>query len=256
LTCSFVFHAIDCEETLFWKTIQLREDVTHVYHTVALSPFQKICEIVTTKEKLEKSAGAALSDAELAKQYNLKARPAEDGEQITESQITGAIAVWKHALSIEIVLNKVVALEAEFGKNGPFDSMYKMAVVVRKARTEEVISWAFCAIFDAFRSGQIEKGGLLTRAIEPSGGKGLVELYWLKKQVCEFMCTTFAKELKIDAAVSTSIAKLTSNHDAYRQACGWPGQEKYLAFMGGFKESGSMYHKLAEDTFVASRSVG
>jgi hypothetical protein len=246
LTCSFMFHCIDNEDAIFWKTIQFREDVNHEYHTVALSPFQKICEIVSTKERLEKARGSSISDAALAQEYNQKAAPAEDGEQIQDTQITGAVNVWKQALSIGIVLKKIVELENDYGKNGPFDSMYKMATLVRKAKTEEVISWTFCSIYDAFKSGILEKGGLQTRMIEPTGGKGIVELFWFKKQVCEYLATTYAKELKMDPKVATSIGILTSNHDTYRDKCGWPGHEKDLTWMD-FKESGGIYHKLAED---------
>ena len=246
LTCSFIFHCEDNEEKIYWKTIEFREDVNHEYHTVALSPFQKICEIVSTKERLEKSRGSTLSDADLAKEYNTKAAPAEDGEQIQDTQITGAVSVWKQALSIDIVLRKVVELENDYGKNGPFDTMYKMATLVRKAKSEEVISWVFCSIYDAFKSGVLEKGGLQTRMIEPPGGKGIVELYWFKKQLCDYLATNFAREMKIDPKVATSIGVLTSSHDLYREKCGWPGKEKDLSWMD-FKESGGLYHKLAED---------
>ena len=247
LTTSFVFRQVDDPEDRYWMSVSLREDVVGEFNSVALTPLQKICQIVTAKQRLDDVAGRVLSNTEAAEQYNTRARVAADSEPVSDKLVEAAGIVWRRAFHIEAILTKVIFLEETFGQGTPLDSIMKMRSIIGRCATEEDVTWVFAAIYDGFRSAEIDKGALSTRAIEPSGGKGFVELLLFKKEMMVYLTGSYARELKVPGEVVTAMSTLTKSHDDYRNGVGWPNSDHDLSWMSKFTASAKTYVKLVED---------
>ena len=64
------------------------------------------------------------------------------------------------------------ALERRFGVDSPFDSVYKLNAIVRRAREPPQIAWCFCSLADKVLSGAYACAdfSLRTRVVTPARG--------------------------------------------------------------------------------------
>eukprot|EP00959_Pyramimonas_sp_CCMP1952_P166225 3474142-Pyramimonas_sp.AAC.1 len=89
LTTTFVFELLQSDDDVFWRSVRLRENTAVDQRAMYRTPFQRICEIVTYKKKVEQSTGPITNKA-LAALYKNRGGVADE-ENLTETYIDGAI---------------------------------------------------------------------------------------------------------------------------------------------------------------------
>ena len=105
--------------------------VVSEYRAVALTPVQRICQVIEFKAAQERKAGGRLSSEMVAKLFLENLKMSEDSENLSKNLVDNILTVWARALSQPAVL--AIVLEMEEFKHTPFDSVLKMYTIVSKA---------------------------------------------------------------------------------------------------------------------------
>ena len=74
LTTTFVFEEIVTVEALYWRSANLREKVVSEFRAVAITPVQRVCQILEFKTSREKTYGTKLSAKDPAPSQQALAR--------------------------------------------------------------------------------------------------------------------------------------------------------------------------------------
>jgi len=178
-----------------------------------------------------------------------------DAEQLSENMIDNIITLWNRALSNPAVMTVVLDCEARLGNNTPFDSIYKMTVIVQKAQSPAAIRWVFQSIADLARAGILRGGVTLTMLGQGgSGGSniGLVALLVFKMTLRDHLLTHQLELLDVSPHFKMELRKCFASHTTYREACGFP-DAKYaeapqadLAWQADFNKAETLLWTLCE----------
>lgn len=225
LTTTFSFEEIVTVDALYWRSANLREKVVSEFRAVAITPVQRVCQILEFKTSREKSLGNKLSSKAIAAAFRENVMLNKDSEQLSENMIDNIITLWNRALSNPAVMTVVLDCEARLGHNTPFDSIYKMTVIVQKASQGPAIRWSFQAIADLSRAGVLRGG--VTAAMLGVGGHGgsnigLVTLQVFKMNLRDHLLNHQLELLDVSVTFKTTVRKYFASHAAYREACGYP----------------------------------
>ena len=100
------------------------------------------------KQKQERMTGSRMVVSAVVNAYNSKVIVASS-EKVTHGFVDSANVVWECMLRHVGLQQLVVASEEQFGKGTPFDSVYKLEAIVRKAdRDIDAIMWQLTSIVD------------------------------------------------------------------------------------------------------------
>ena len=255
LTTTFAFEEIVTVEALYRRSANLREKVVSEFRAVAMTPVQRVCQILEFKTTREKVFGNKLSAKAIATAFRENVTLNKDSEQLSENMIDNIITLWNRALSNPAVMTVVLDCESRLGPNTPFDSVYKMVVIVQKASTPQAIRWCFQAIADLCRSGVV-RGGVTASQLGAGGhggsNVGLVSLAVFKMQLREHLMNQQLELLDVSVTFKTMVRKLFASHAAYREACGFPdpkyaeSQEADLSWQADFNKAESLLWSLWE----------
>lgn len=255
LTTTFTFEEIVTVEALYWRSANLREKVVSEFRAVAMTPVQRVCQILEFKATREKVLGNKMSAKAIATAFRENVALNKDSEQLSENMIDNIITLWNRALSNPAVMTVVLDCESRLGPTTPFDSIYKMVLIVQKASTPQAIRWSYQAIADLCRSGLLRGG--VTASMLGAGGHGgsnigLVSLVVFKMQLREHLINQQLELLDVSVTFKAMVRKHFASHAAYREACGFPdlkyaeSQEADLSWQADFNKAESLLWSLWE----------
>jgi hypothetical protein len=231
LTATFRFESILTVDALYWRAANLRELVVSEFRAVALTPVQRICQVVEFKAQQErKHGGAKLSAAALTQLFLDNLKMADDAEKLSKNLVDNILTVWNRALSQQAILEIVLDAEERFGPATPFDSILKMYTIVSKAQTAPAIKWVYCALSDLTRAGLLGRGTASLAALGHGGSGGAASLSHIlakKMQLRDVLLETWLPRLdKVRGKVKADFRLHFSSHQAFRAAVGWPDAQK------------------------------
>ena len=232
LSTTFRFETILTREDLYWRAANLWELVVSEFRAVALSPVQRVCQVMEFKTAYESShGGVKLSAASLAQHFLDNLRMAEDCEKLSKNLVDNILTVWTRALSKPAVLTVVLESEERFGSNSPFDSILKMHTIVTKASTPEAIVWVFVSLADLTRSGQLGQGSASLSALGHGSSRSvsLKVLMARKLLLRNLLVSTWLASLEVRQRFKDHLQAHFASHAAFRSAAGYPDPAKAKA---------------------------
>ena len=130
--------------------------------------------------------------------------------------------------------------EHEWGKQSPFDSVYKLAAVVSKCASAEQSIWVCASIVDAVKNGFLQAGEFIVRMLsgKGAGNHGYIDLCLLKLCIYKYISTDFLSEHKFSSETVSKIHEM-SCHDNCRALFGFKTRKAAnMAWLGTLPESG------------------
>jgi hypothetical protein len=229
LTVTIRFEKILTQNDLYWRAANLREMVVSEFRAVALTPVQRICQVVEFKTAQERKAGGRLSAEAVAKLFMENLKMSDDSEQLSKNLVDNILTVWGRALSQPAVL--AVVLEMEEFKHTPFDTILKMYTIVIKAQQPLTIKWVFLALADMTRAGSLGPGqaSLAVLGHGTSAGPASLTHVLVRKQALRDTLIhhgTWLSELNVRFKVKEEFRCHFGSHEAFRKAVGFPDNEK------------------------------
>lgn len=187
------------------------------FRTMGRTAFQRIFEVELFRQHKESSLGKQ-SAASLAQLWVDNVRVSPGSEQFSPAFIDDSLTVYQRALSKEPIRAAVTLCDQEYGHQSPFNSVYKMAAIVKKAVSSEKIEWAYLAVTDLVRGGLLNHDDLSVRSIQGSGGqRGLVELLVLKRTMLQHFLSEVLDGMNFLPAVKAALREKLASHVAYRK---------------------------------------
>jgi len=111
------------------------------------------------------------------------------------------------------------ALESRFGVDSPFDSVYKLNAIVRRAREPPQIAWCFCSLADKVLSGAYACADFSLRTLvgdASSGNKGQVDVFIFRLSLIHYMGHVLLERLEPSPQMRKKYWDVFESHAAYR----------------------------------------
>lgn len=166
-----------------------------------------------------------------------------------------ALLVHEKAFTIPHVMASIQVLESlGHGKKGPYDSLTKLAGIVKKAKDPPVIEWVFATITDQVVSKQARSEDFSVRFLlgDTKTGRGVVDTYIMKFRMLEYMNTSLADQLGLPSEVKEKLREVLGSHESYRKClspigvASDPGLQPDLKWRSGWARSSIMYLSFVE----------
>jgi hypothetical protein len=186
------------------------------FRTMGRTAYQRLFEVEMFRQKKEAHLGQKVSAAALAKMYSDNVKFCPGSDPLSAAFIDEALTVFSRALSISTVRDAVAWCDEAFSHSSPFNSVYKMAAIIKRAGTPDKIEWVFLGIVDWVRRGSLAKEDITFRALSGvSGSRGLVDLLVLKRQMLQHFFAETVPGLKFPSEVTAAMASKLSTHENY-----------------------------------------
>ena len=215
------FVTSDGEDSKWEKASNLRELIGKRYAYMSKRANMRIVEIYQFKVREEaKMNGKKLSHQKCAELYCKAINVSPEAEQVTDSLVDQSLTVYARGLKWDQIQRLIRELDSLILTRSPWNSIGNMHAVITKAREKEYIFWAFESITDCVKSDLLKPEQINVRSLtgQGMGGRGLVDLFTLKKKMKMFMYSSplvlerphFSHEFK------QKVREVLDNHDAYR----------------------------------------
>lgn len=186
------------------------------FRTMGRTAYQRLFEVEMFRQKKEAQLGAKTSAGTLAKMYSDNVKFCPGSDPLSAAFIDEALTVFSRALSISTVRDAVAWCDEAFSHSSPFNSVYKMSAIIKRAGTPDKIEWVFLGIVDLVRRGSLAKEDITFRALTGvSGSKGLVDLLVLKRQMLQHLFGDTVPSMKFPSDVTVAMAEKLSTHYNY-----------------------------------------
>lgn len=223
------------------------------FRTMGRTAYQRLFEVEMFRQKKEAALGK-MSAAALAKMYadNVQFSPGSD--PLSAAFIDEALTVFSRALSISSVREAVAWCDEEFSHNSPFNSVYKMSAIIKRAGAPDKIEWCFLGIVDCVQRGLLAKDDITFRSLTGgSGSKGLVDLLVLKRAMLQHFLQEVVPKMSFPSEVKVAMAEKLSTHENYAKFVapypsrdGSPVSAADLSWKGGWSSSADQMLSLVE----------
>ena len=137
LTVSFKFLQIDGNDARYWRPLQVREDAGLFGDAVKRTAVQRGYDVMEVKAMLETARAHQLGADACVSAWKANVELAPNSELVKVSFMDACFAVWNRLMSDPTC--SALVLSAELLQPSPFDSIYKLEAIVKKARTESCI---------------------------------------------------------------------------------------------------------------------
>ncbi len=166
LTTKLKFMLLPSDEDKEFRTMQERMDHAILYQCVTYAPVQWVYKIIQMKASRESSHGKQ-TPAQIAQMFvDRKFVVARGEETISETFVVNALYVWQHALSFASVQKVLIAGVERYGRGSPFDSLSKIATIIRKCRADETsVKWTLSMMLHNVQEGFVSVGELSNAGI-------------------------------------------------------------------------------------------
>ena len=125
---------VSCEnvQSRYFKSVNLRESVGTDFAALHRTPVQRIFGLISWKTFQERANGKTMSVTDVADTWQKHVQTSVMSEKITAGYIDAALTVYDRLLSIEEAKAIVMDAEERWGVKSPWDSVYKLGVVIKR----------------------------------------------------------------------------------------------------------------------------
>ena len=180
------FKLLETEDSIYFAGLNARQDVVKKFETLARTAFQWIFEATSFRQRKVKLLGERqVPYAKVAALYNEEVATTEKQDPITEDFVKAC-----HNVSKQIRCPNVHAIlmwfEETYGQYSPFDSVWKLHAIQKKVSDPNVV-FVLGALKDKLFSKKATRQDFPLRVLTGrSGGKGLLDLLLLKREVRDY----------------------------------------------------------------------
>ena len=201
--------------------------------------------IVREKHLLE-SRGGRCTAAKLAAHFSSKVKLARSSEPITSSFVDASLTIESRVLCLDMARTALEHLDDSCGVSSPLNSVYKLQVVVDRAKTPKGIEWVFVAMVDSLRMGWVDASEFTVAKMK----KETVDVYLLKSGFHAFLLVDFLDRHPFDNAAKATIRGVLADHTNVRKRiCNYPEMPPAdLSWQSAEKPSTVKYIELVEAT--------
>ena len=190
-------------------------------------------DILRLKHEIESGGGKATA-AKVAEQFAANLKLSKFSEQIAPSTVESALMLANRVLCQPRALAAIRYAEEEWGRNGPFNSIYKLQEVVSRAQAPDSIDWAFESLCDSVRMQFIDSAEVTVRNIGDRGSKYLGGCALLKRSLRDYFLTDYltAAPNKFHdhwpSDVRNKLRSIFADHSSVRKALtAYPGSAEH-----------------------------
>lgn len=228
-TTQMTIHLLDSESDFWRKASNAREKIADDHDALSKTALGRIYEIIFFKAQWEKTHNMKATPKALAKAYTETIQVAGSAEKVTESVCDMAITIHSRALSVSGV-KEVLKDQDEFGQHSVFNSINKMQLVIEKARTPELITWAFRMIAALNKAGVLphDSEALSQRALQGrtrnSNGYGTIDLLCFKHKLVKYVIGKWVHNALLEENAVKDMEDITGDPYAWFRKYGWPNR--------------------------------
>ena len=157
-----------------FEALNLRGAVIANAATVTWTTHQKISMVINEGATL----GNTATTKAMANVFEKEVAFAPTSDKMSVSFVDSALTVNRRVLSNDVCKELLEEMDAQYGAQGPLNSVYKFQAIVSKAQTATTLRLSICGLIDGFEMG--------THAAEDMGVRRLrefVELMMLKDHI-------------------------------------------------------------------------
>ena len=220
LTCTASFKLLETEDDVFFEAFNLRERLVADFQSLARTAFQRIHEVAQFRARKQAAWGANMSLKRLCDEFNKRAELASSTEPVNLDFLQKALQIYDKAFSLPKVVESIELLESICKKSSPYDSVHKLAGIIRRAKDSPVIEWVFETITDMVVSRKAKAEDFPTRwLLGESGGSrgGAVDTFILKHRMLEYLLSKQMDVLGIASDVREKMREVLKDHSSYRR---------------------------------------
>ena len=131
---------------------------------------------------------------------------------MSASFIDCALTINKRVLTIPACAELLRAMDDVYGTRGPFDSVFKIQVIINRSKTPSAIAWVLECVVDQLRMQQLEVGDFNTRKLDSLH----CPVAMLKYQFHEYFLTTFIDKHPFALADKAKLRSVFADHQSIR----------------------------------------
>jgi len=229
---------------LWWQAVSAD------FRVLGRTAFQRVYEVEMFRQWKETSMGKQ-SAANLAAMYAANVQHTPGTESLSDAFIDNALTVYNRALNLPVVKDAVVLMDSEHGHMSPFNSVYKMYAIIKRAGDASKITWCFLALTDLVKSKLLGPQDVSVRSLQGSAtAKGLVDLLLFKSTMKDFLLE-MSDKMDLPPSVKTALRENLAGHATYRAAVKeYPGNDPPdLSWKAGWPHSADAMLQLIEASF-------
>jgi hypothetical protein len=185
----------------------MRSDLGFRYNAMYYTTVQWIFKVVQMKSARERTYGKGAKEAsnfEIAKEFaDKECQLPKNQESISETFVANASYIHSYALRHPVIQSAMLRAIERYVHSSPFDSMSKMAQIIRKCKTEPAkVLWCFTMMLDRMQECYISYGELsIANLIGSSTKKGQLDVMLALLDIKDHILYKFLPGLKLDPAV-------------------------------------------------------
>lgn len=215
LSAVFTFKILPTDEDKEFETIAIRQMAAHTFTAITYTPVQWVCKIVQLKETREANpAIGKQTSADIAKLFKKhEFKPCAGQEEISETFVENALYIWSRALCYAEVQVVLIRGAERFGHFSMFDSLSKIAQIVRKCKMEPAkLRWVFSLMLDRVQEGHVCVGDFSNANLfGAKDRKGQLDVLLALLELKDHLLQEFVPSLNLDPSVGKA---LVTNYDS------------------------------------------
>ena len=246
LSLPVTFQLAASQEKLYFSGISIRENYGTGFDLLFRSTVQRIYELAIYRD----SQTAKMTYKEVAQKWKSSvtfSTITEEGDaKDWSSFVEVALSVYDRCLKHPVVQRLILDAEEKWGKQTPWDSVYKLETLVSKcgkpsgradtAGPLDRMAWVIRRVHDFLDSEQLQRTALSVRNLSGKGlfgHKGTADLLVYKYGLGVYI-KDYLEGSVLDATQKAEIRNVFRDHETYRASFGSPGRmaEHDLSWMG------------------------
>jgi len=181
-------------------------------------------------------------------QDNVRLSQNENSEPIKTAFVDACFTIEKRMLRNNDIAKLIIDADLTM-PNNPFNSVYKLEAIIKKAGTEANIRWCVSGCLDLVRSNAISSGELALRQLTGRGlpgNKGILDTLLGKLELGQHVAKT-GITLQLDPSLLTRMNRwLDNGHHEYRKDLG-EGNKDDISWVAALPPSSQSCLRLFED---------
>ena len=261
LALPVTFHLASTQEKLYFEGISIRENFGTGYDLLFRSAVQRIYELAVYRD----SQSSKMTYKEVAQKWKSSvtfSTITEEGDaKDWTSFVESALSVYDRCLKHPGVQRLILDAEEKWGKQTPWDSVYKLEILVTKcakpcgradtAGPLDRMAWVIRCVHDFLDSDQLQRTALSVRNLSGKGlygHKGTADLLVYKYGLGVYIKDHLEGSV-LDATQKAEVRKVFQDHESYRAAYGNHGvmADHDLSWMGALCQPARTACKLLKD---------
>ncbi|CAE7666405.1 unnamed protein product [Symbiodinium sp. CCMP2592] len=245
LSTTIVFELHDSMQSIFFKGVNLRNEIVSEYDALVRSATQRVYELMTFRAQLLQGgwelAGRsekrkAISDEDLFQEWSRHGKEGESksAEQVTLNFVQVAVTVYEKILSQGCLRDMVLKIDSTYDKQSPFTFITNLDLVAGRTKSVEQGAWMLRSIEHMLVTEQCTPKDFSKRTLAPAKQKGLLDLMLFKMDLLRHLMQSVLPAMVLPGTQKESLARLDSHQT-------WRDNTKNLAWTGALQESGRLF---------------